>query len=191
MKKIALYFGSFNPIHKAHVEIAKYMVAETEVEELWFVVSPQNPFKTQDDLLDETIRLKMVKIACEDYTNINASNVEFSLKRPSYTIDTLNHLKDQYPNYCFSLLMGEDNIVDIELWKDYKNILDHYKIYYYPRKDSKNEYTHRNIIKLNSNLLNISSTMIRELIISNKDCSKMLENAVWEYIKSKKLYKKS
>jgi nicotinate-nucleotide adenylyltransferase len=118
MKKIGLFFGSFNPIHIGHLILANYILENSDMDELWFVVSPQNPFKDKKSLLKDHNRLDMVQLAVKNYPNMSASNVEFSLPKPSYTIDTLTYLHEKYPDYSFSLIMGEDNLESLHKWKN-------------------------------------------------------------------------
>ena len=135
MKKrnIGLYFGSFNPIHIGHLIIAEYMIENSDLDEIWFVVSPSNPLKKKESLLDERQRLYMVNIAIEDDARFRSSDIEFKLPYPSYTCVTLAHLTERYPEKNFSLIMGEDNLENIEKWKNYEFILNNFHIYTYPR----------------------------------------------------------
>lgn len=132
--KIGLYFGSFNPIHIGHLILAEYILQNSDLTKIWFVVSPQNPFKKQSALLDNNTRFHLVQLAVEDNENFFATNVEFSLPKPSYTINTLTFLTEKYPDKEFSLIMGEDNLRALNKWKDYQKIVSHYNIYVYPRK---------------------------------------------------------
>jgi nicotinate-nucleotide adenylyltransferase len=118
-KKIGLYFGTFNPLHIGHLTIANYMVEFSDLDEVWLVVTPHNPHKTKSTLLDDTHRLSMVRIALEDYPKLKASNVEFELNQPNYTVNTLVHLKEKYPDLSFSLIMGEDNLKSFHKWKNH------------------------------------------------------------------------
>ncbi|MBP7357412.1 MAG: nicotinate-nucleotide adenylyltransferase, partial [Cloacibacterium sp.] len=133
MKKIGLFFGSFNPIHIGHLILANYILENSDMEELWLVVSPQNPFKEKKSLLNDHNRLDMVQLAVKNYPKMRASNIEFSLPKPSYTIDTLTYLKEKYPNYSFALIMGEDNLESLPKWKNSEKLIADYQIIVYPR----------------------------------------------------------
>lgn len=160
---IALFFGSFNPIHIGHLIIADAISLEKDIEKVWFVVSPQNPFKTKESLLSESSRYYLTQIATEDNPKFFVSNIEFHLPKPSYTIDTLNYLEEKYPDKKFCLVMGGDNLVHFEKWKNYEKILENYKIYIYkrPKSDTGQIPQHENIHFLDVPLMEISSTIIR------------------------------
>ena len=132
-KKIGLYFGSFNPIHIGHVIIANYLVEYSDLDEMWFVVSPQNPLKDKKTLLEEHLRYEMVQLVCEEYPKFRANSIEFSLPKPSYTIDTLTALQEKYPQHKFTLVLGEDNLYTLHKWKNYEILLSKYDILIYPR----------------------------------------------------------
>jgi len=189
--KIGLFFGSFNPVHIGHMIVANYMLEFTDLDEVWFVVSPQNPLKDKSMLIAEADRLNMVNIAIGINERIKVSNVEFALPQPSYTIDTLNLLKTQHPNDEFVLLMGTDNLNGIYNWKESEKILNDYKIYAYSRPNTNSNIVflkHENVQILNANLIDLSSTFIRQGIKDNKDLRYMVPAGVWQYIKEKKLY---
>jgi len=131
--KIGLYFGSFNPIHVAHLIIANHILNETYIEKVWFVVSPQNPFKEESKLLNEYHRLHLVRLAAEDDTRIKASDIEFSLPKPSYTTATLAYLADKYPEHEFGIIMGSDSFQNLHKWKNYEVIVKNYPLYGYVR----------------------------------------------------------
>ncbi|HEX7868942.1 MAG TPA: nicotinate (nicotinamide) nucleotide adenylyltransferase, partial [Chryseobacterium sp.] len=133
MKKIGLFFGSFNPIHIGHLILANYILENSDMNELWFVVSPQNPFKEKKSLLNDHNRLEMVELAIKNYPEMRASNIEFSLPTPSYTIDTLTYLKEKHPDYSFSLIMGEDNLESLHKWKNSDLLVKNHHIIVYPR----------------------------------------------------------
>ena len=133
MKKIGLFFGSFNPIHIGHLILANYILENSDMDELWFVVSPQNPFKEKKSLLKDHNRLDMVQLAIKNYPKMKASNVEFSLPQPSYTIDTLTYLHEKYPDYSFALIMGEDNLDGLAKWKNSETLIKNHQIIVYPR----------------------------------------------------------
>jgi nicotinate-nucleotide adenylyltransferase len=169
--RIGLFFGSFNPIHSGHLLIANYMVDFTDMDKIWFVISPQNPFKVNDDLLDEKQRLNLLKLAIEDDTRFEACDIEFSLDRPSYTIHTLNHLSHLYPEHTFVPIIGGDNLQSFHKWKDYEKILDKHELYVYRRAGFHENpllANHPKIKLFDVPLLNISSTYIREILHASK-----------------------
>lgn len=194
MKKIGLFFGSFNPIHIGHLILANYILENSDMDELWFVVSPQNPFKDKKSLLTDHNRLDMVQLAVKNYPKMRASNVEFSLPKPSYTIDTLTYLKEKYPNYSFALIMGEDNLDSLPKWKNAEKLMSDYQIIVYPRtlegekKDS--EYLqHENISMVNAPIIELSATEIRNMIKEGKNVRPMLPPEVFEYLDGSSFYK--
>lgn len=194
MKKIGLFFGSFNPIHIGHLILANYILENSDMDELWFVVSPQNPFKDKKSLLTDHNRLDMVQLAVKNYPKMRASNVEFSLPKPSYTIDTLTYLKEKYPNYSFALIMGEDNLDSLPKWKNSEKLMSDYQIIVYPRtfegekKDS--EYLqHKNISMVNAPIIELSATEIRNMIKEGKNVRPMLPPEVFEYLDGSSFYK--
>lgn len=188
--KVGLYFGTFNPIHIGHLILAQTALNETDLDYIWFVVSPQNPFKRKKNLLGEYDRLRMVELAIEDQERLQASNVEFSLPKPSYTIDTLTHLREVYASYQFSIIMGEDNLEHLHKWKNYDAILKYYPIWVYPRGNhiSNEVSNHENIRKFEAPLLNISATYLRDCIKSKKPIHFMVPQKTIEYIQSHGLY---
>ena len=131
---IGLYFGTFDPIHFGHINIANFLVNNDLVEKVWFVVTPQNPVKSSNNLIDFMHRYEMVKIQVKDNNNLLASDIELNLKRPNYTINSLRYISKAYPNNSFSLIIGEDNFINFKKWREYKEIMNYYKIYVYPRK---------------------------------------------------------
>jgi len=162
---VGLYFGSFNPIHVGHLLIAQTVVDLNEIDELWFIVSPQSPFKKKQSLLAERLRYNLVQTAIENNHKLKVSDVEFTLPKPSYTIDTLAYLEEKYSDKKFSLVMGSDNVEHLHKWKNSDILMDRYSIIVYPRtKDFKVESTKIKSIILSAPLLNISSTNIRERI---------------------------
>lgn len=171
--RIGLFFGSFNPIHVGHMVLANYMASFTDLEQVWFVVSPHNPLKEKATLLNQNQRLHMVNLAIGDNDMLKSSNIEFGLSQPSYTINTLAHLKEKYPNHQFSLIMGEDNLESFTKWKNYEEILKNHKLYVYPRPNSNSGElkTHSSVIMTEAPLMEISSTMIRHAIKNKKDVS--------------------
>lgn len=189
-KQIGLFFGSFNPVHIGHLMIASYMANFTELDEVWFVVSPQNPFKEKKNLGNMYDRLEMVNIALDNAENLMASSIEFNLPQPSYTIDTLIYLKEKYPNKDFVLIMGEDNLVSLEKWKNYQIILRDYKIFVYPRSNSGESAlkNHPSITITDTPLIEISSTFIRKAIKEGKNVRYFTPDAVIDFIDKKGLY---
>lgn len=188
--KIGLFFGSFNPIHNGHLIIANYICETTELDKVWLVVSPQNPLKQRDTLLKEYDRLHLINLALENSTNLRASNIEFSLPKPSYTIDTLVHLQEKYPQHSFTLIMGSDNLVTLHKWKNYELLLKNYDIIVYKRRGfDGNPFPEARITLLDFPYLDISATFIRESIAKGISMQFFLPDSVWEYIRSSNLYK--
>lgn len=192
--RVGLYFGSFNPIHTGHLGLASYMLNNGLTDELWFVVSPRNPLKNEADLLDEKKRLAMVQLAVAKQKGLRASDVEFQLPRPSYTIDTLRCLSKQYPRHSFSLLIGGDNALLFKQWKEYKSILADYEIWVYPREgfcfaNIEKEYPQMHLLEAPH--YNMSSTEIRRLLKEGKNPGKMLTDEVYAYILKNRLYQTS
>lgn len=189
--KTGLYFGSFNPIHIGHQKLAEYLIENKMVDEVWFVVSPCNPLKNQSELIDEYIRLDMLMLAIKNISEFKASDIEFSMPIPSYTIDTLIEFSDQFPDNQFVLLIGSDNALVFDKWKEPAQILENYKVLVYPRRGydfSENAAKYPQMQLLNSPYFDISSTEIRQLIAQKKDASQWLHPSVYEYIKENKLY---
>lgn len=199
MKKIGLYFGTFNPIHVGHLIIANYMADYTELDEVWLVVSPQNPLKKKETLLKDHHRLSLVRTALEDNTKLMASNIEFDLPIPSYTINTLVHLKEKYETYEFHLIMGEDNLRSFHKWKNQEEIINNHKIFVYPRvlteqeiEDNTTEFSsfnHSNVIKCQAPIMKISSSFIRKAIKNGKDVRYLLTPEVFKYVDEMNFYK--
>ncbi len=193
-KKIGLYFGSFNPIHIGHLVIANHLVENSDLDEIWLVVTPHNPFKKKKSLLDDHHRLELVRRACEGYEKLKPSDIEFKLPQPNYTINTLIHLSEKYPDYLFCLLMGEDNLNTFHKWKNYELILEQNPIYVYPRKTNnghENQFTnHPDIVHIDAPIMEISSTQIRNAIKEGKNIKPMLPTEVWEYIDEMNFYRK-
>lgn len=189
---IGLFFGSFNPIHIGHTVLANYMASFTDLEQVWFVVSPHNPLKEKASLLNQNQRLHMVNLAIEDNPLFKSSNIEFGLPQPSYTVNTLAHLHEKYPQHKFSLIMGEDNIQSFTKWKNYEEILKNYFIYVYPRPncDSGEFKTHPHLVFTEAPLMDISSTFIRKAIKDKKNVSCFMPQKVWEYCDEMSFYKK-
>ena len=163
---IGLYFGTFNPIHVGHLIIANHIVEHTNLNKIWFVVTPHNPLKNKKTLLDNYQRLEMVHMATSPYDKLGVSNIEFGLPQPNYTINTLEHIKEKHPNYTFALIMGEDNLKSLHKWKNYELLLENYEIYVYPRvtKLSDNNLSnHSSIHFVDAPIVEISSTHIRKI----------------------------
>jgi nicotinate-nucleotide adenylyltransferase len=202
--KIGLYFGSFNPIHVGHLIIANHIAEYSNVDQVWMVVTPHNPHKKKDSLLNDYQRLELVHKAVENYSKIKASDFEFSLPQPNYTVNTISHLQDKYSNFEFALIMGADNLKSFHKWKNYETILKNHEIFVYPRLDNKNESNyndseiilniskewHQKIHFIMAPVVEISSTFIRENIKNKKNVQPLLPLAVWEYIDYNNLYKK-
>ena len=189
--KIGLFFGSFNPIHIGHLAIANYMVEYSDLNEIWFVISPHNPLKKKKTLLNEYDRLKMVELAVGKDLRIKPSDIEFNMPKPSYTIDTLTYLSERNPRHEFVLIAGTDNFQSFHKWKNYETLLSDYILYIYPRPGyTLGEYeNHPNIKTVNAPLMEISSSFIRSAIQENKDIRYFLPGEVYDYIIKMNLYK--
>ena len=191
--KVGLFFGSFNPIHIGHLVIANHLVEYSDLDQVWFVVTPHNPFKNKNSLLDNYQRLEMVYRATKDYTKLKPSDIEFNLPQPNYTINTLVHLQEKYPKVEFALIMGEDNLKSFHKWKNYELILENHHIYVYPRVPVQKVETqfdgHKNIHVINAPLMELSSTFIRNAIKEGKNVQPMLPQHVWEYLDEMNFYK--
>lgn len=193
MKSIGLFFGSFNPIHLGHTQLAEYIFEYSGVDEIWYIVSPRNPLKEQSELIDEHLRFRLIEMATEGKDYLKVSDIEFNLPKPSYTINTLQALSEKYPEDNFILLIGSDNMQIFDKWKDYQTILNEYSILVYPRKDFDYEpfeeiYPDMQILE-EAPFFEISSTDIRELIKNNQDASQWLHPDVYQFIKENSLYK--
>ena len=198
MAKIGLYFGSFNPIHIGHIAIAGYIIEFTGLDQVWFVVSPHNPLKNKGTLLEDYHRLYMVELAIGNNEQMRASDIEFRLKVPSFTIDTLTYLNERYPNNEFSLVMGEDNLYTLHKWKNVQELVRRYPIFVYPRPESLRPSSPlldqvlsiAEIHSVKAPLMDISGTFIRDGIRKGKDMSYYLAPSVWKYIKEMHFYEK-
>lgn len=189
--KIGLFFGSFNPVHTGHLLIANYFSQFAGFDKIWFVVTPQNPFKANDELLDENTRLELLNLAIDGDERFEASNIEFTLNRPSYTVNTLKYLRSQFPEDVFCPIIGGDNLQSFHLWKDYKDILANHEIYVYRRAGFHENpilANHPGIKIFEVPLLNISSTYIREMIQAGKSIKYLVPEMVEAYITEHKLY---
>lgn len=189
--KIGLYFGSFNPIHIGHLIIANHILNESDLDKIWFVVSPQNPFKTSSTLLNEYDRFHLVQKAIEGDARLRASDIEFSLPKPSYTAHTLIYLAEKYPTYTFFIIMGSDSFQNLPQWKNAETILTHYPILVYQRPGFTVDINdNANVTVLNAPLLEISATYVRECIQKGKAVKYLLPKAVEEEIERSGFYKK-
>jgi len=181
--EILLFFGSFNPIHIGHTAIANYLCEFCNIHELWFVITPQNPFKKASTLLNDRDRQYLTQLAIEDYPKFRVSDIEFYLPKPNYTIDTLTYLKEKYPNLNFSILIGGDNLESLHKWKNYRKILDNFKIYVYKRPCYElPKFKNANITIVDAPQMEISSSFIRNAIKENKDIRYFLPPKVYDYI---------
>jgi nicotinate-nucleotide adenylyltransferase len=189
--KIGLLFGSFNPIHIGHLIIANYMANHTALDKVWLVVSPQNPLKKYGDLINTYDRLEMAKLATENATNIEVSDVELKLPQPSYTIDTLAFLKEKHSGHEFALIMGSDNLVTLHKWKNYRLILRDYQIFVYPRPGYENAElaSHPSVTITMTPQMELSATFIRKSIAEKKNIQYFVADAVLKFIESKGLYR--
>lgn len=189
---IGLFFGSFNPVHIGHLALANYMISFTDMEQVWLVISPHNPLKNKSGLLNQNDRLHLVNLALDFHPKIKASHIEFNLPQPSYTINTLAHLKEKFPKNKFSLIMGQDNLATFDKWKNYEEILKHHHIYVYPRvKSGPSKFdSHPHIHITEAPIMEISSTFIRNSIKEKKNIQFFMHPKVWEYVDTMNLYKK-
>ncbi len=203
MKKVGLYFGTFNPIHVGHLIIANHMADHTDIDEVWLVVTPQNPFKQKSSLLPDYQRLNLSRIAVEDNPKVRVSDVEFKLTKPSYTINTLAHLHEAHPDVDFSLIMGEDNLRSLHKWKNVDQILERHSIFVYPRvltiqekEDLKSHRTnalltnHPHIKKIDAPVMKLSASFIRQSIKDGHDVRYLLTEPVFNYVTEMHFYKK-
>lgn len=190
--KTGLFFGSFNPVHSGHMILASYMTEFTDLDRVWFVVSPHNPLKEKSTLLADHHRLALVNEAIGDHSKFKASDIEFTLPQPSYTVNTLAYLKEKYPKENFSLIMGADNLESLHKWKNYEEILNNYSIYVYPRPGSTGGKlsSHPNVKMTDAPVMEISSTMIRDGIRKKKDMRFFMPEGAWRYCDQMNFYKK-
>ncbi|HBE42471.1 MAG TPA: nicotinic acid mononucleotide adenylyltransferase [Bacteroidales bacterium] len=198
MGKIGLYFGSFNPVHIGHIVIAGYMTEFTDMDEIWFVVTPQNPLKNKNSLLDDYQRLHMVNLGIGKNEKMRASDIEFRLPVPSYTINTLAYLNEKYPRHNFCLVMGEDNLYTLHKWKNATELVKKYELYVYPRPGTKRPasplldsiLSKAVVHRVKAPLMDISGTFIRNGVKKRKDMSYYLPAPVWKYIQEMHYYEK-
>jgi nicotinate-nucleotide adenylyltransferase len=192
-KRIGLFFGTFNPIHTGHLNLANYFAEFSDLDQVWLVVTPHNPLKDKKSLLADHHRLAMVRIAIEDYPRLRASNVEFDLPQPNYTVNTLAYLEEAHPENEFCLIMGTDNLNSLHKWKNYEVILERYPIYVYPRITTPAEWEppkgKGNIHFVKAPIFELSSTFIRKSIRNGKDIRPMLPHGVWKYLDEMNFYK--
>lgn len=189
--KVGLYFGSFNPIHVAHLIIANHILNETDIEKVWFIISPQNPFKTESNLLNEYHRLHLVRLAIENDNRMKSSDIEFNLPKPSYTINTLIYLEEKFPEHDFTILMGSDSFQNFHKWKNYDAIIKNYTIYVYMRPGFEvRNHINAKLIVVDAPLLQISATQIRKYIKESKSIRYIVPEKVLEEIEKGGYYKK-
>ncbi|MDA9564194.1 nicotinate (nicotinamide) nucleotide adenylyltransferase [Flavobacteriales bacterium] len=199
-KKIGLFFGTFNPVHVGHMIIANYMANYTELTEVWLIVTPQNPHKQKNSLLEDYHRLAMVREAVADNNKLHACNIEFELPKPSYTINTLVHLHERYPEHEFVLIMGEDNLRTFEKWQNHEQIIKHCELYVYPRaltiqeeKDTatgSSNFEHEKVKMHDVPVMKVSASFIRQSIKAKKDVRYLLTEPVYKYVSEMHFYEK-
>ena len=195
--KTGLFFGSFNPIHIGHMAIANYITEYTDLREIWFVVSPHNPLKSKESLLDDRDRFHLVELAIGNDLRFRVSDIEFGLPRPSYTIDTLTHLSEKYPGRSFSLIMGEDNLNTLHKWKNAPELVRRYPLVVYPRLNPGRKSSRMlqdilgeaSVTEINAPLMEISGTFIRNGIREGRDLSWFVPTPAWKYITEMHFYK--
>lgn len=192
MSKIGLFFGSFNPIHVGHLLIANYMVEFTELDKLWFVVTPHNPLKIKNNLLNDRQRLEMVRLAIDNNYKYGVSDIEFNLEKPSYTVKTLAYLSEKYSQHQFYLIIGSDNLQTFNKWKSYESILSNYKLLVYPRPgfDGGEFKNHPSVIFTQAPVVEISSTFIRDAVKAGKSVEFFMPEASFKYMNEMHFYKK-
>ena len=190
MKKVGIYSGSFNPIHHGHVMLANYLVEFSDLDELWFVVTPQNPLKQKAELLDDNERLKLVQLTVADDPRFSVSDIEMHLPRPSYTINTLNTLSEQYPDGQFVFICGMDSLQNFKHWRDYQKILDNYELLVFPREgyDGGDLADYPSVTVLKTPILEISSTFIRQCIKEGRDVRHFMPEKAFNYLKQNRFY---
>lgn len=192
--KIGLYFGTFNPIHVGHLIIANHMAEYSDLDQIWMVVTPHNPHKQKNSLLDDYHRLEMVHLATKEYPKIKPSDIEFKLPQPNFTVHTLAHLQEKFPHYEFALIMGEDNLNSLHKWKNYEVILQNHAIFVYPRLNSgvidEQFINHPKIHRVGAPVIELSSTFIREGIKNGKNVRAVLPENVWAFLDHNLFYRK-
>lgn len=193
IKKVGLFFGSFNPIHTGHMIIAGYMLHFTDLDDVWFVISPHNPLKEKNTLLADHHRYAMVQVAIEDNPRLRACNIEFKMTQPSYTIDTLVRLEEKHPDYQFVLIAGTDIFPTFHKWKNYETLLENYRFYIYnrPGYDPGPYASHRHVTTFEAPLMEISSSFIRQAIADGRDVRYFVPEKVYNYILEMHFYEKN
>ncbi len=186
--KIALFGGSFDPVHNGHLAVANFIATQTATDEVWFLLSPQNPLKTTQKLTTDEQRLQMLRLAISNNPKFRICDTELSLPKPNYTIDTLTALSQQHPNDEFSLIIGEDNLVIFPQWKAHEKIIENHKIYVYPRSGAHATLTHRNIEHIAAPMFDVSSSQIRERLQHQQPIDEFVPHSVAEYIVQTNLY---
>jgi nicotinate-nucleotide adenylyltransferase len=192
MKSVALFFGSFNPMHIGHLILANHILQFSLADELWLVITPHNPLKNQNSLLPDYNRLEMVNLALTNYPEIKACDIEFALPKPSYTIDSLAYLKAKYPNTKFSIIMGEDNLHSLPKWKNYQKLINDHPILVYPRVGDFEKNTpieHPNIHKIEAPMIELSATLIRQMIKQGQNVRPLLPPEVFDYLDRSDFYR--
>jgi nicotinate-nucleotide adenylyltransferase len=190
--KIGLFFGSFNPVHIGHMIIADYMAEFSDLDQVWLVVSPHNPLKPKSTLAPDYDRLHLVRLAIGDHSRLRASDIEFHLPKPSYTVDTLAYLREKHPGKEFTLIMGGDNLVSLPKWKNYEFLLQHYRIFVYrrPQYEQTELVHHPNVHVFEAPLLDISASFVRECRQAGKSIRYLVPDAVYRYLEASHLYRK-
>lgn len=195
--KVGLYFGTFNPIHIGHLIIANHLAENSDLEQIWLVVTPHNPLKKKSTLLDDYHRLEMVHLATRDYPKLKPSDIEFKLPQPNYTVNTLAHLQEKFPQNEFALIMGEDNLNSLQKWKNFEVILQNHEVYVYPRITAEPqpmlsflEIFKAKIHTIDAPIVEISSTFIRNAIKEKKNVNPMLPEKVADFIEHNLFYRK-
>ena len=192
-KTIGLFFGTFNPIHLGHLNLAHYFAEFGGLDQVWFVITPLNPLKSKQSLLPDINRAALVEQAVEKYPRLKASRIEFNLPQPNYTATTLAHLQEQFPEHQFALILGEDNLYGFRKWKNYHWILEHFPLYVYPRhfegKPHQDLSMPGTIHRVDAPVFEISATFIRQAIKEGRDIRPMLPESVWTYIDEMNFYK--
>ena len=190
-RQIGLFFGSFNPVHNGHLMLANYIVEYTDLDSIWFVVSPHNPLKDKDSLLEDSHRLDMLQMAIQNDERFEVCDIEFNMPKPSYTIDTLNRLSELHPDTVFHLICGMDNLESFKKWKNYQDILDNYHLMVYPRKnyDGGVLSSHKSVQIIDAPEIEISSTFIRKAMADNKDLRYFMPEKSYKYMIDMKFYK--
>ncbi len=192
MKKVVgIFGGSFNPVHRGHIMLAQYLSQHSQLDEVWLTLSPQNPLKVSSDLLDDNHRLAMLQLATKGVDGVEVCDIELTMPRPSYTINTLERLSQQYRDCEFRLVIGGDNWNLFDRWKDYQRIIDEYGVVIYPRpRYELKPINDKNVVVVEAPLADVSSTEIRGAIAQGENIADKLPTGVWEYIKTNNLYKK-